>query len=255
MELGHAMHVERPRIRLGSRLFTLLVLLPLACLLVTAIGFGPSPYFWLIPAQILVPWIAFGLVWYFPGVISFDGGWDDKYVAWSAVVLLITLPARIAYYYVALLNETSALLAAFIVSAILCLAAALIESDRLARRDRFVMIFWLLPAMLYSHAAAIQLNCVLDNSPATVYRSVVIKKPLEYGTMYHPHYWLRVEPWGAEHGAKDAGVSSRTYHSVHVGETVCVVQREGWLGLRWFTVQTCPWRGGPVFLGEVRGSR
>jgi hypothetical protein len=235
----------------------LLVLLPLACLLPTAIGFGPGPYFWLIPAQILVPWIAFGLVWCFPRVISFGCSWADKYVAWSGLVLLITLPARIAYYYVALLNETSAFLTAFIVGALLCLAAALLDSKRLARRERFVMVFWLLPATLYSHAAASQLNCVLDNSPATVYRSVVIKKPLAYGDMYHPDYWLRVEPWGAEHGAKDkdAGVSSRTYHSVHVGDTVCVVQREGWLGLRWFTVQTCPWRGGPVFLGAVRGSR
>jgi len=255
IERGHAMHVERASVRRGSRLFSLFVLLPLAFLLPTAIGFGPSPYFWLIPTQVLVPWIAFALVWCFPRVISFGCSWADKYLAWSGLVLLVTLPARIAYYYVALSSEPSALATAFIAGVTLCGLAALIDAKRLARRERSAMVFWLLPAVLYCHAAALQLNCVLDNSPATVYRSVVIKKPLVYGDMYHPDYWLRVEPWGAEHGAKDAGVSSRTYHSVQVGDTVCVVQREGWLGMRWYTVQTFPWRGGPVFLGAVRGSR
>lgn len=229
MELGRAMHAEKPRFRLGSRLFSLFVLLPLACLLAVAIGFGPSPYFWLIPAQILVPWTAFLLVWCFPGVVSYDGGWDDKYVAWSVVVLLITLPARIAYYYVALLNETSALLAAFIVSAILCLAAALIESDRLARRDRFVMIFWLLPAMLYSHAAAIQLNCVLDNSPATVCRTVVTKRSLVYGDIYHSDYRLHVEPWArsAELRAQPCRAES-TIPCMWAKQSVWCKERVGW---------------------------
>jgi hypothetical protein len=81
-----------------------------------------------------------------------------------------------------------------------------------------------------------QANCGLDDSPSTVYRTVVSGKG---------PYHLDLVPWGANPALKSltthhrAMVPRETYNAVQEGDPVCVEQREGALGMAWYTARPC----------------
>lgn len=254
MKLGNAMHSERASARRGAKISSVLVLLPLEILLVAGIMLEPKPYSWLMALQIGGPWVAFVLLWRFPRLVSFGCGWADKYVAWMLAVLLISLPARIAYFYVSLLRGALMALVACILGVLLCAAATLLDPELRAKRQRMMLPFFFFTTALYAYAAAFQMNCALDDSPATIHHSVVHAKLYVSGSSFHPDDQLRLEPWGTEQDGTTPGVPPGLFANVHVGDTVCAVQREGWLRMPWFTVQTCSWTGSEVRFGDVGGS-
>ena len=98
-------------------------------------------------------------------------------------VLLISLPARIAYYYVSLLREAPMALVAGILGVLLCAAATLLDPELRAKRQRLILPFLFFTAALYAYAAAFQMNCALDHSPATIHYSVVHSKFSCVGTL------------------------------------------------------------------------
>jgi len=153
MTLGRAMHSERAA-RRGAR--KVLVLLPLGILLIAGILLDPKPYYWLMALQIGWPWVAFALLRRFPRLVSFGCGWADKYVAWMFAVLLISLPARIGYYYVSLLRGTPMALLACILGVLFCGAAMLLDPECRAKRLRIILPFFFFTASLYAYAAAFQ---------------------------------------------------------------------------------------------------
>ena len=59
---------------------------------------------------------------------------------------------------------------------------------------------------------------------------------------------MDVGPWGPEQQAGSAAVPSNVFRSVHEGDRVCVVLRKGALGVSSYTIQLCPWEGGPIQL-------
>jgi hypothetical protein len=170
-------------------------------------------------------------------------------------VLLVSLPARIAYYYVSLLRGAQMALVACILGVLLCNTATLLDPELPAKRQRMILPFFLFTAVLYAYAAAFQINCALDNSPATIYHSVVHAKLHVWGTSYHPDYQLQLAPWGTEQDFTSSGVPPGLFANVRVGDTVCAVRREGWLRMPWFMVQACSSNGTEVGFGEVGGWR
>jgi hypothetical protein len=204
-------------------------------------------------AQVVAPWLAFALASPLLRAIKFDYQWDHKYVAWIGCAFLITAPAKIAYYYVELVNSLPLILIACSVGVILCVVAIFL--DRELRHDPVTIVLFVAALILYSHAAIFQLNCVLDKSRVSICKSTLIKKSLVFGYLYHSDYQLLLQPCGSEHRIVSAAVPRRLYVGADSGDTVCLVQRQGWLGMMWYTVQPHSWSGGPVFLGRVRGSR
>jgi hypothetical protein len=94
----------------------------------------------------------------------------------------------------------------------------------------------LLLSLVYGCANLRQANCGLDHSPATVYKTVVSGKH----TGRHATLFLDLEPWGANPTAKQYAVvvPRETYDAFREGSPVCVEQREGALGMAWYTA---PW--------------
>lgn len=249
IKLGNAMQSKRAVARRGAWISC--VLLILGILLIAGIMLDPKPYYWLMALQTGAPWLAFLLLW--RRSVSFGSGWVDKYGAWVLAVLLISLPARIAYYYVSLVRGAPMALLACVLGVLLCAAATLLDPELRAKRHWPILPFLFFTATLYAYAAAFQTNCALDHSPATIHHSVVHAKLLVSGLSYHPDDELRLAPWGTEQDATTSGVPPGLFANVHVGDTVCVVQREGWLRMPWFTVQTCPWTESEVRFGDVGG--
>jgi hypothetical protein len=237
----------------SSRLLGFIIVLISEGLLIAGIRLSPEPYRWIVVAQIAAPWLAFALASPLLKAIKFRYAWENKYVAWMGCAFVIAAPAKLAYIYVGLVNSRPLVLIACSVGLIFCAVGVFL--DRQLRKDLVAIVLWAAALILYSYVAIFQLNCVLDKSAATIRQPSVIKKSLAFGYLYHSHYELLLQPWGSDHHIANAAVPRRLYVGANPGDTVCVVEREGWLGMRWYTVQPRSWNGGPVFLGRVRGSQ
>jgi hypothetical protein len=91
---------------------------------------------------------------------------------------------------------------------------------------------------IYGYGLVRELNIVVDRSPATVYPTVVVNKRYTRGG-----YKLVVGPWGSAREADSMYVAPSLYDSIKVGERVCIVVKEGALGMSWYSAQACPWNG------------
>ena len=252
------MSAERAARRRGSRLVTMLALGTFGGLLIVGIMSDPNPYYWVMAVQASVPFLAFSIVWFFPRFVSFGADWADKYLVWAILVPLVTLISRVAFFYANLLHEAITLAIACAASGILCSAAVWLDPELSASSAKSritIAVALMFFSPMYFYAVVAQLNVVLDKSSATVYKSKVVAKSYVSGLGFHPDYQLTMESWTSERGTKAGAVPLRLFSNIHRGDTVCVVQREGWLGMRWYTIQACPWAGGPVVLGDVGRAR
>jgi len=78
----------------------------------------------------------------------------------------------------------------------------------------------------------------LDRSPASVYPIVVLKKSYGRGGGV-----LRFAPWDLAGGADSIEVTDSLYDSIHARERICMVVKQGALGMQWYSAQACPWNG------------
>jgi hypothetical protein len=214
-----------------------------------------SSYYWVLAVQLIVPWILYGL--------SVGHGPDAVALSWFCSYLISWVLIN-AYNYVSLLNRLPAIGWACIAGAILVVAMTMHRPEMRAK-SAFGLGPLLLPlvfcfVVLYSYIAIFQINCLLDKSSFTVYRTVVLKH--EYG---YRSSGLLVQKWSQEqglspvswlfgHGTEMAPPSGVLFNAVHEGDTICVVQRKGRLGMSWYTAHLCPWNGGRVALGPWGGS-
>jgi hypothetical protein len=101
-----------------------------------------------------------------------------------------------------------------------------------------MMVVLALSGGLYGYGAIAAADVQFDTSPTTVIQAPVVDKFLTYGrnsTGYH----LRLAPWGARTTQNAVNVSHATYDALGRGDTACVFQHQGALGLAWFTAGTC----------------
>jgi hypothetical protein len=224
-----------------------------------SLGYLPKPYGWIASTQVGSAWIGVAMVWCFPGCYSiFHGlggrGVEAQYRAGERRICLFgfyfpTAFTFLLYYpYVWLLQRTPAILLACVVGALLLVAGGFPDSDLWNKgAERVVMA--ILISLAYGYATVLQLNCVLDRSSPTVYRSVVSSKHyfkkgedfLKRGS------YLGIGPWGPELEGRSMKVPSEVFKTVQPGDAVCVVLKNGALGVRWYTIQSCPWNGGPIY--------
>jgi hypothetical protein len=54
---------------------------------------------------------------------------------------------------------------------------------------------------------------------------------------------IRVAPWGAAQEAESVRLPRSLYHSIKERERVCMVVKQGALGINWYSAQACPWNG------------
>jgi hypothetical protein len=219
-----------------------------------ALGLFPKPYGWILAAQIGMPWIAIGMVWCLPGWYSLFRGLTGRFLLLQGGETSISLVAVFfptcftvaAYYdYLSLVRSAPIILPACIVGVALLVAGGVSDRNLWASDagHRIDLLIAVILSLAYGYATVFQVNCVLDHSPTAVYRAVVTDKS-DRGRGWH----LEVGSWGSQQAARNVKVPYELFKSIQPGQEVCIVQRAGALGISWYTAQSCPWGGGPVFL-------
>jgi hypothetical protein len=93
-------------------------------------------------------------------------------------------------------------------------------------------------AVVYGYGLVRELNIELDRSQATVYETTVLSK-----TRMRTTYGLHYAAWGPGSEESSIAVTRALAHSVHQGDRICIVVKQGALGMGWYTAQACPWNG------------
>jgi hypothetical protein len=141
--------------------------------------------------------------------------------------------------YATLVRDLPALEMGSVAGAVLFAAAVIVH--RRLQANSGLLAFLFLFSLVWGCCAVFKANCLLDQSPGTVYRTVVSGKHMGRGASVY----LDLEPWGANPTPKSlnyrysASVPRETYDAVRVGGPVCVEQREGALGMAWYTARPC----------------
>jgi hypothetical protein len=197
-----------------------------------------NPPLWMMLVEAGAPWVAVAVALRFPKrcavLVDLAGTRIPLFGIWFFVALV---PVN-AFRYASLVRLLPDLELGSVVGAVL-FAAVAIARRRAKERGPGLSVILLLLSLLYGCANLSQANCGLDDSPSTVYRTVVSKK-----SSYRA-YSLDLEPWGANRALKSvttrykAIVPRETYYAVQEGGTVCVEQREGALGMAWYTARPC----------------
>jgi hypothetical protein len=217
------------------------------CLLtLIGVAFDPYPYRWLVPVQIGLPWVSFAFTWYF--VDREHQGQHNRFVSLFFSSLFISMVAMVPYGYVSLVSRSSTVVVACVAG--LVISGVLTMPALVSRKSRAIATVVMAAVLaFYSYTVLYQLNCLLDRSPVVAYKSVVSAT----GRLYLGPDILRIRLRSQDSDFATVGVPPKVSHSIQLGETVCVVQRNGALHTPWFTVQTCPWTGELVDLGPAGG--
>lgn len=89
----------------------------------------------------------------------------------------------------------------------------------------------------YGNGVVTQFNTQLDTSALRQYTTQISGKTTSSGRS--TTYYLHLNSWDPPGDVEKISVSSSLYHSVDVGDTVCVGAHDGALHVGWYTVQSC----------------
>jgi hypothetical protein len=237
----------------------LVVAVNLALLLAGVLGRSGSlpgfarPSLWMMTFEIGLPLVALGAVFCFPGRFVVCASRGDRRFSVIGAWFFAGLAQFGAYLYAAPVQKLPFIEYGLMIGAFLFAGAVI--SHLLAKASLFPLAMVLPLSCSYGYGVVVQVNCLLDHSPAKVYRTVVSHKPSGRGYSQV----LDFEPWGPNPAPKSlmtqysVTVQRATFDAVRTGDTVCVVQRSGAMGMSWYTVQVCPSGGGPVVVEPVGG--
>jgi hypothetical protein len=195
--------------------------------------------------HMLLPWIAVGFSLAFPKWFTTYLDTNDGRLPLSAPWLVHCIALVMLFRCVKFYEWTRVICAASLVGAGLFLIALLAERKLPHGSNLLGLAFVLLFSMGYGYGLVIELNILLDHSPESVTESSVLTKSKEKS------YALQIDPWGPVRRIRTVTVPVSVFNSVHEGGRVCMVRREGALGIGWFTAQACPWQGGLVSLAST----
>jgi hypothetical protein len=204
-------------------------------LLEIAINLVPHPTHWLPAVQVGVPWIGYAVA----RICRLDYPYAyPLYFSFCSVVSMGTLDLA------ALSDRLVPAAAALAGGLVLVVAVTWSEPPASSPSARVGWVAGVLLAALYVYASMFVANCLLDRSGARVERAAVVRK--RQAVKGPSKVYLQ---WGG-HGLTSEPVGERLFQSVQPGDTVCIVERGGALGMAWHTVQLCPYNGGPVAVGR-----
>jgi hypothetical protein len=237
------------RQRLRDNLIAIAILLAAALVLIAIRFVLAQSYDLVVALQLILPWVLYGcLARQGPGGVFISWMWS------SIACYFLTM----GYFgYATLVDRTDAVAAACILGAGLIAGIAVHRPEMVAKGVRQLTFLIYCFTAVYSYNALLQLNCLLDRSPVTIYRPIVLEKV--YGI--RRSVGLLVESWSPDQRHNAASVllvkpgaamvppSPELFKTAREGETICVLQRKGALGMSWYTAQSRSWTGGPLALG------
>jgi len=97
---------------------------------------------------------------------------------------------------------------------------------------RMFYVAWFAVLMLF--VLLLFLNGPLDKSPRSDVRVTVIRKEVDNGGRFGPHYYLVVSSWRPGRSSENLRVGSQVFERAIVGKSVTVELHKGYFGLPWY---------------------
>jgi hypothetical protein len=225
-----------PRPQLGEwrgKLFTALLIVSFAFNFLVQ-----RPFLILVAIHMVLPWISAALAVLFPGDFTLSMTKKDAPRRGLATAWIFLWFSYLSVFgTVAVVSPERAVWLGCLAGAVFFLAAILVNGRCRVNNTAPGLIALALFSAIYGYGLVRELNIVLDRSPAAVYQTTVLKKSLFKST-----YRLQYGEWGAN-GPDSIRVTTSLAHSVHEGDRICMVLKQGALGMSWYTAQACPWNG------------
>lgn len=194
--------------------------------------------FWLMLAMMVLPLLAVGLEYYYPGQLRFAGGkgkTDPRPILFQALVFptfLLVLTATIDLH---LLDLQSALVWSAPVAAMITFYIATRAPDLRASP-------WILAvavgAYAYSFGALAHGDVLFDRGRLREYPVTIVDLHENHGK--HTSYHVVVGPWVRNPGTTDFTVRYNFYAELAKGQTLCIGLGQGAFGWPWYDLETCP---------------
>jgi hypothetical protein len=172
----------------------------------------------------------------FPGdfILFRDGSYDSRLpllLAWFLSIWNLGGPPDVKFVG----DWTSPIWMSCIPATLLFLA--IVAADRLlSKRTETGLILPLLLSCIYGYGVILDLNVMLDHSPAKTFQSKVVD--MIYGGKVG--HILVIDPWGPVKEKSHVRVSQGEFWKFQRDGPVCVSVRDGAFGLSWYTAQLCP---------------
>lgn len=153
----------------------------------------------------------------------------------------VVLTMRGAFDFETIHMEMAWLLALPVSAAVtVCLTIALVRAEHPALNGKLLLIIWLL-TLPYANGAILLFNGLLDNSPVAPLASKVLNKNHKSRGGRIPEKWeITLSGLNADGSDKVVSIPQHVFAAINEGDTVCVLSRQGALGLKWFTLQAAP---------------
>lgn len=213
------------------------------CAIVLALSAWLKPAPFVIAGLISWPWLALALVACRAGVFTvYDRRGQHNPIelglAFALPGLTLTLLA-VVYLHVVRWQDSVALTIAFT----LLLWFPAMKADAVVRKRRGRIVGLLVVCAPYGYGAGMEVNALLDRSPAMTYSAHVTDKHASHsrGTSA---YYLHLEPWGPRVSSDDVPVPYALYTNTQIGDSVCVELKPGLLHVAWYLVKKCLSPGG-----------
>lgn len=182
-----------------------------------------------------LPWLAVLITARSEGLFRIIGEKNDAHPDMAVPFILPGFVLMLRSFDFHLLQLEPALVLSAGIGLVLWIAAA--AADSFLRQKRSNLVFMLLFAAAYGYGASREANSLLDQSPATVYRTALADKHVSSGR--YTTYYLALAPWGPDMEMGDVSVPRSFYQSVKTGDKVCVMVRPGALRIPWYAVRRC----------------
>jgi hypothetical protein len=197
----------------------------------------PVPYAAAVLVAAILPWAALLLVAKSGGLYRLDARRNDVRPNLAVAMYLpgFVLLMR-AVQDLGVLDWQRALTYGALAALVLCWAALMCDPTLRARRAAALLLFGLMCA--YGYGAVVLGNAELDSAPGGDYRVQVLGMHYSRGSR-STSYYLRLAPWGPRLQPQDVSVARVLYAATRPGDTVCVHQGPGVLGISWYVVRSC----------------
>lgn len=215
--------------------------LPLAA--IALVLFLRYPYPPLVVLHLVLPWISLALVGLYPALFTLSWVKKGSYrkgltIGW----MWLGVCSLLVYDTTKLVVWQRSLTLGCLAGAAFLLISLMVHQRCGDRFTAVGVIFLALFSAAYGYGAVREVNILLDRSPGTVHESVVLQKHYSSGRG-GSSYYLAFVPWTSTGDSETINVTSALYHSIKVRERICIVSKNGALGMAWYTAQACPWNG------------
>jgi len=185
---------------------------------------------------ILLPWIALLLQATSPLLYSTFANNKDPRATLSFVLLASAFGVFISPFSNLQIVPMLTLIAYGCIPGLILGGAFLMNSPRTAQPSAPWFLL-LLITCVYGTGVVRQIDTQLDTSQPRQYSTQVLDKSMSRGRS--TTYYLRLNSWEPRDNYKKVSVSNSLYHSVQIGDSVCITAHDGALQVPWFTVQLC----------------